>query len=214
MPSFSYGTVVNNPYAHPSSSRSSSPISAEEALQQFLRTNQGSSAPAIATVRPVVNSLLAQPDTVEWTAELAGDLARVVLALLEEHVRTSCRQQAQQPLAEGSLAALFLLTVAMEEWSDEVMYAAVLQETADKKSSRNLLQMLWQLTTTADKKDDPLYQISFVGLTRAYQSMDRLEQYLTLDPCRPDVGWWLEFVDEDHDKWTQLAESSVNILLR
>jgi hypothetical protein len=201
MPSISY-PPINNPYAQPVRS---SPISAEDALQQFLRTHHNS-APAIATVRSIVDSVLAQPSAIQWTPKLAADLSKLVLHLLQCHI--SCRQQH----AEGALATFFLLTVAMDEWDEDIMYAALIQDSGgDSKKETNLMEVLFHLATS-DDSNSAVSQLATMGLATAYRSLDRLEQQLTLDLCRPDVGWWFEICDEE--SLIKLMTGTASILTR
>lgn len=207
MPSFT------NPYMNNTSFQSlpprSSPMSAEDVLRRFLGMNHHKT-PETSTVRPVVDSMMSQPNTVEWTVELAADLARLVLTLFEVD-KSSCNFDHQPGCMDGFFATLFLLTISMEEWDGNIMYTVLLQEHCGTKTKCNLLEILFHLTKLGDQKDDSVVQISLVGIATAFRSMERLDRHLNLDPCRPDVGWWL---DVDEERLVHLLASATSILIR
>jgi len=119
--------------------------------------------------------------------------------------------------SEGSLALLSFLTLAMEEWSDELMYLALTQSLVDHSdkshpSPCNLVGLFIRLAM-AGAETGVLHQLAFTGLSTAYRSMDRLDRYLTLDVSRPDLAWWLGDCATE-DVMVKLIAMAVNLLLR
>jgi hypothetical protein len=198
MASFQY-----NPYTQPPRP---SPVSAEESLKQLLRINyQSLNPPSTSVVQPIWDQIVtAKPGTFEWTVDLAQGLAALVLALMDPFLSPGSEQVVKQIIPDGSLGTFCLLTSAMEDWSDDLMYVALLQEIPERDHPRSLLDILFHLVISGN--DGPVHDIALVALGTAYRSMDRLHQYLTLDPYRPDTSWWLESLDEENaSKLTSVA---------
>lgn len=193
MPSFQY-----NPYTQPP--RSSS-ISWEDSLKQLICANPTLNPPSTSAVQPILEQILLHTDAIEWTVALAEGLAVLVLALFDS--LPSSAGQSLKNIPDGSLGTFFLLASVMQDWSDHLMYMVLLQEGPGSENPTSLLNLLLRLAIS-DK--DPVHNIAIVALGAAYRSMDRLQQYLTLDPYREDRSWWLKHLDgENLSKLTSVA---------
>lgn len=196
----------NNPYAQPPRP------SMEESLKQLFRL-QG--LPCASAILPIIHQLSQQSSPIEWDLSLVYGVIQITLRCLESlvldrvnYVEETTKQR--PPASEGTLSMLVLLTVAMEEWSNECMYAALVKTLDEYGSSQStLLDHLVMLSTSGS---DTVHRLGFVALSSAYKAMDRLDRSLTLDLSRPDAGWWLNSVTEDTIE--KLCTIAVTILSR
>ncbi len=197
---------MNNPYAQPP--RQSPMLSArspEECLRQMLRQHNHD-PPSVATVRPILDRILVQPSIIKWTEDLVKDLSIFTLVVLASLLAS---HPGGQPVSEGSLVTFALLTTAMEEWDDNLVYSALLQEYEGPKETKTLLEVMADLVVG---DHIAVHRIALVGLSTAYRSMDRLHRYLTLDPYQPDRSWWLESLNQE--TLSKLTSICAEVLLR
>jgi hypothetical protein len=191
MPSFSY-TALTNPYA----SSSQTPPSVENALRNLTRS-RSVAPPAPAIVQSIQEQVLGNEKSIEWSLELAQGLASYALHLLDLWCVVSKDDDDAKSLEEipdGGMAVLFLLATAMEQWSDDVLYAVLLVQESDsqkqkQRSSQNLLDLLTKLTAVHCKSSISLTALS--GLATSYRALDRLQQMTSLHPNHPDTAWWI-----------------------
>lgn len=172
-------SFVYNPY-------SSTPPSVENVLRNLTRGGP----PALALVQSIQEQIVQKK--LEWSLELAQDLSNYVLKILDP---------SKEDVPESTIASLFLLTTAMDQWQDNVLYA-ILVHTNDRK--KNLLDLLKTLAV----KDHPINQIALVGLAIFCRTMDRLQQLSSLDSNQTDTAWWIS--DGDAENWASLALRSLD----
>jgi hypothetical protein len=179
MPSFVY-----NPY-------SSTPPSVESALRNLTRGGP----PALALVQSIQEQIVQKE--LEWSLELAQALSSYVLQILDP---------SKDDIPDGSTAALHLLTTAMEQWQDDVLYAVLVhsQQQQQQQDSKNLLELLKTLTI----KDHPVHRTALVGLAISCRALDRLQQLTSLDSNQTDTAWWI--LERDAKKWASLALRSLD----
>ncbi len=204
----SYGSI-SNPYAQPH--RPTSQLSAEDSLKRLFLLR---SPPSAAAILPIIDQYLSQRTaSISWDPTLVEGLTRLALQRLDDLVESvTTTDDAPDPVpgvSEGSLATLYLLTLAMEDWSDECMYIALIQSIGDSESRTSLLGSCMRLATAGT---DTVHRLAFLALTAAYRSMDRLDRYLTLDVSRPDLAWWLD--GPTTDMVVKLSSTAINLLLR
>jgi hypothetical protein len=183
MPSFVY-----NPY-----STSTTPPSVESALRNLTRGGP----PALALVQSIQEQLVQNNELLEWSLELAQALSSYVLRILDHPSK-------DDNIPEGSAAALHLLTTAMEQWQDDVLYAVLVHSSSQQQDSKSLLELLKTLT----RKDHPIHQTALVGLAISCRTLDRLQQLTSLDSNQTDTAWWI--LEGDAKNWASLALESLD----
>ena len=221
---------INNPYVQPP--RPTLQPSAEESLNRLFRLNTTSHhAPTnslAAVLWPILDPLSQSQgiSSISWNPTLVEGLTQLALrCLLEDLVEsvsvndpTMSTTTTTISSSEGSLALLSLLTLAMEEWSDELMYLALTQRLVDHSEKSHpaapigLVGLFVRLATTG-AETGVVHQLAFTGLSTAYRSMDRLDRYLTLDVSRPDLAWWFDDCVTE-DVIATLSAKAVDLLLR
>lgn len=169
--------------------------SAEDNLKHMLR-HHNRSPPSVDMVRPLLDHILLQPSNIDWTESMVKDLVLLVLNLWETFL--FAQGLAEQSIPDETILVLALVTAAMEQWDDDVIYMAILQELDDSRCSHfSFLEALVQMAVSPQNQPQ-IRQNALIGLASACRSMDRLHQYMTLDIGRPDRNWWLEKIGEDN----------------
>jgi hypothetical protein len=196
---FSY-TALTNPYTQQAPSFESS-------LRNLARSPPR--VPTPAAVGSLQSQLAASAasssgsETIDWTFDLAQTLAKYVLLLLSS---TTPRDE----IPAGILAVFYLLTSAMEQWEDHVLYAVLVQDNNnDSKKNAQLLPALENWSC----RDHPIHSTALVGLAASWRALDRLQTLTVLDPNKPDTPWWIP----DHQPSSDLARVTsvaVNCLCR
>ena len=180
---------MTNPYTNKT-------LSAESVLKNLIRTR--GSPPALAVVQSVHEQLIKKE--LEWSFDLALDFSSYVISILDPQLSSS------SAFPEGSVATLQLLTTAMENWPDNLLYAALVQDSSDAKhSSKNLLDLLIKLSLS----EQPLHITALMGVSVASRAFERLQQVTSLDSNSPDTAWW--FTQENSKNVARLA---LNLLIR
>ena len=188
MSSFSYSTPMTNPYTNKA-------ISAEGVLKNLVKSR--GSAPALAVVQSVHEQLIRKE--LEWSLDLALDFSSYVISILDPQVSSN------SAFPEGSVATLQLLTAAMENWPDNLLYATLVQGSDAKCSSKNL----WELLIKLSLSEQPLHITALMGVSTASRAFERLQQVTSLDSNSPDSAWW--FTKENSKDIARLA---LNLLIR
>lgn len=187
---------MNNPYnqrAHHNEYQPQSYLSSPESVLRNLLQSARSHSPSLEAI----DSILEQRGTaIKWTLELAQKLTTTIVMLYERIVEHQRRQQSGREdadhLDECFQAMLFLLVTSMESWSENVIYAVLIYEVKESKRVTNLLELLIHLTTTNASESTAVSCCALVGLSISYRTLDRLQQWTTLDPNRPAMDWWLD----------------------
>lgn len=220
----SYGSI-NNPYVQPP--RPTLQSSAEESLNRLWRLLNNSNHPPPQNVLagvlwPILDPLSQGISSISWKPSLVEGLTQLALRcllevdLVESVPANDSTRTTVSSSSEGSLALLSFLTLAMEEWSDELMYLALTQSLVDHSDKSHpapiRLVGLFIRLATAGAETGVVHQLAFTGLSTAYRSMDRLDRYLTLDVSRPDQAWWLDDCVTE-DVIAKLCAMAVNLLL-
>jgi len=200
---------MNNPYTQPP--RSQSRLSLEDSFNRLIRLKN---PPNIGVVLPIIDqysSLSEETDGISWNTTLVERLTQLSLRCLDDLFESVPVEETYRSTnSEGSLAIFYLLTLVMEEWSDELMYHALTQHIHDLRSGiESLLGFFTRFVTT---RNDVVHRLAYVGLSTSYRSMDRLDRYLTLDVSRPDLAWWFNHVTEP--MIATFSSVAVDILLR
>lgn len=196
---------LSNPYSQPP--RPTLNLSVEESLKQMIRLEH---PPSAVAVLPIIDHISQSTDSISWDQALVEGLTLITLRCLDCLIESSANASlGPSNVSEGSLATLFMMTLAMDDWSDECMYNALSQRFQSDDSRISLLEAFVRLATGGT---DTVHRLAFIGIATAFRSMDRLDRYLTLDVSRPDLAWWLDCVTEA--SISMLSGAAVSILLR
>eukprot|EP00980_Cylindrotheca_fusiformis_P006607 scaffold1390_cov138-Cylindrotheca_fusiformis.AAC.10 len=163
-------------------------------IQNLIRT---SASPTAATVRSIRDQMT--QTKVNWTFEMARDLSSLVMRL------HNYRDSHNASIPEGYVASLALLTLSLEQWPDDLVYAVVINDRNIQGNCTNLLDMLMIIS----KRDDQLRFTALVGIASVVGALDRLQRLTSLDANAPDSAWW--FTEDD---CTYLAECTFQIIRR
>ena len=179
---------MTNPYTNKT-------LSAESVLKNLIRTR--GSPPALAVIQSVHEQLIKKE--LEWSFDLALDFSSYVISILDPQVSST------SAFPEGSVATLQLLTTAMENWADNLLYAALVQDSDAKQSSKNL----WDLLIKLSLSEQPLHITALMGVSVASRAFERLQQVTSLDSNSPDTAWWFTQENSKH-----VARLALNLLIR
>ena len=190
MSSFSYTTPMTNPY-------SNRPLSAEKALKNLTRTH-GSNPASLEVVQSIQEQLIRKE--LKWTLNLAQDLSSYSIDNLDLYVSDKVNK-----IPESSVATLQLLTTAMNQWQDNVLYAVLVQESNSGYTSKNL----WDLLINLSMNQSSLQIIALLGISTASRCLERLRQMTSLNLNCADYAWWLNEEDSKH-----LSRLALKVLIR
>lgn len=103
------------------------------------------------------------------------------------------RQQMDEPVSEGAESLLYFAARLLEEWSDDMVYSALLlhDDKARTDVSTTLLSLFVSLLTNT-QITEYLHFAALVGVSNSYRVLERIQQLTTLDPNRADIAWWLD----------------------
>ena len=190
MPSPSF---VYNPY-------SSTPPSLENVLQKLPMSSPppGGGPPSMATVESLLPQL--KQFSNQWNFDLALSFSSYVFGLFQNHRHDlSSNGNNNNSIPKGSLAVLHLLTMVMQEWEDDVLYAILVHQDDSsgkqqqiKGSCNKWIELFINLVHhPKPQHQDIVQKIALVGLSLACQVLDRIQTLTTLDLSFTDAPWWL-----------------------
>ena len=181
---------MTNPY-------SSRPLSAEKALKNLTRTH-GSNPASLEVVQSIQEQLIRKE--LKWTLNLAQDLSSYSIDNLDLYVSDKVNI-----IPESSVATLQLLTTAMNQWQDNVLYAVLVQESNSGYTSKNL----WDLLIKLSMNQSSIQIIALLGISTASRCLERLRQMTSLNLNCADYAWWLNEENSKH-----LSRLALKVLIR
>jgi hypothetical protein len=181
---------MTNPY-------SQQDLSGESQLRNLIKCRGASTLAAVQSVQEFV-----MQNKIEWTFELARDLAKYTMNIF----KACCDECYPSHISDGWIATLLLLKKSIEQWSDNELYAILVQDYQDGKTLLDFLITLSKIQNQAT-----VHFIALEVIATCSKALTRLQQVTSLDSLSNtnESAWWFSEVDAKH-----LANLSFQTLIR